>query len=126
MAKVLSVGQCGMDHALIARRLKSAHAAEVDAARTAEEAVRMLGEASYDLVLVNRVLDHDGSSGLELVRRLKAEVGLGAPVMLVSNYADAQAEAVRLGAAPGFGKSEIGRAEADARIGAALGSPRAS
>jgi CheY-like chemotaxis protein len=61
-------------------------------------------------VLVNRVLDADGSSGLELIRALKAEEQLrDVPVLLVSNYEDAQAQAVQAGAVPGFGKAELGQ-----------------
>ena len=62
----------------------------------------------YDLVLVNRVLDEDGSSGLELIRALKHDPALAdVPVMLVSNHADAQEAAFDLGASPGFGKASL-------------------
>ena len=39
---------------------------------------------------------------------------------LVSNHADAQSEAVQAGAAPGFGKAELGRPAMLARVGAVL------
>ena len=45
-----------------------------------------LRAGEFDLVLVNRVLDADGSSGLDLIRAIKADPDLAnVPVMLVSN-----------------------------------------
>jgi two-component system chemotaxis response regulator CheY len=108
--RVLSVGQCAADHWSISRTLKSAFGAEAIGAGGAAEALGRLREGPFALVLVNRLLDPDGSPGLEVVRQVKADPELsGVPVMLVSNYADAQAEAVAAGAAPGFGKADIGR-----------------
>ena len=43
------------------------------------------------------------------------------PTLLVSNYPDAQSEAVALGALSGFGKSDIGRSKAKEVLGAVLG-----
>jgi two-component system chemotaxis response regulator CheY len=72
---------------------------------------------------VNRVSDADGSPGIELIRALKADPGLaGVPVMLVSNYADAQAQAVALGALPGFGKADLTAPETTEKLRSALGS----
>lgn len=58
-------------------------------------------------MLVNRVLDgrFAARTGLELIRSLPPERRRGA--LLISNMADAQAEAEAAGAAPGFGKSEL-------------------
>ena len=75
-------------------------------------------------MLVNRVLDLDGSSGLELIQRLKEdpEESLKAtPVMLVSDYPEAQQMAVELGAEPGFGKSELQSPATLDRLRALLG-----
>src|SRR5438046_2417951 len=109
--RVLSVGQCSADHSSISRTLQRAFGAEVVPAHSADEAVAGANEGGFALVLVDRVLDADGASGLELVRQIE-----GVPVMLVSNYADAQAEAVAAGAVPGFGKSALGSAEMLARV----------
>jgi two-component system chemotaxis response regulator CheY len=115
--RVLSVGQCGADHGGISWSLRGEFDAEVVAAATADEALRLLRGKSFALVLVNRVFDYDGSSGVDLIRRLKADEALRSlPVMLVSNYADAQAVAVQAGALPGFGKAELGRAEMFDRV----------
>ena len=83
--------------------------AEVVQAHDVEDALARLRARSFDLVLVNRKLDLDQSDGLEIVRAMKADADLAAtPVMLVSNYPDYQAEAIAAGAAPGFGKSNLG------------------
>jgi two-component system chemotaxis response regulator CheY len=120
--RVLSVGQCGADHGSISRTLQRAFGAEVVAAHSPAEALRRLRAESFDLVLVNRVLDADGSSGLDLIRAVRADEGLGGvPVMLVSNYEDAQEEAVAAGAAPGFGKAALGQPHMLGRVKAFLG-----
>jgi CheY-like chemotaxis protein len=114
--RVLSVGQCGADHGAISWALQ-ALGAEAAPAATQAEALERLRQEAFDLVLVNRVFDADGDSGLELIRRLKADEALRAtPVMLVSNYADAQKQAVEAGAEPGFGKASLGRPEMLQRI----------
>lgn len=115
--QVLSVGQCGFDHGAISRFVQSTCAAHVTAAETTDEALDLLRRSRYDLVLVNRVLDADGSPGVELIRQMQADADLqSVPVMLVTNYPDHQQQAVALGAAYGFGKSELGTAEAAARL----------
>lgn len=120
--RVLSVGQCGFDHASIARLLSSRFRAEVEAAATADEALPRLRAGRFDLVLVNRVGDRDGRPGVELIRALKVDPALATvPVMLVSNYAEAQDEAVALGALPGFGKASLHDPATHRRLAATLG-----
>ena len=110
--RVLSVGQCGADHYGISSTFRQAFGAEVEEASTQDEALRLLRREPYALVLVNRVFDADGDSGVDLIRRVKADESLRAvPLLLVSNYADAQREAVDAGAEPGFGKAALGRPE---------------
>ena len=109
MPRVLSVGQCGFDQFGLSRHLKKGFGAEVSTAETLAEALVSLRAQAFDLVLVNRVLDADGTSGLDLIRAVKADQALAAtPVMLVSNYPETQRTAESLGALSGFGKSEIG------------------
>lgn len=108
--RVLSVGQCFADHGAISRTLEQHFGAEVLPAGSAEEALARLREEPVSLVLVNRVLDGDLTPGLELIRALKAEDALReVPVMLVSNYDDAQEQAVAAGAVRGFGKAALGQ-----------------
>ena len=119
--KILSVGQCAMDTGSIARLVRGTVGAEPVAVDTAAEALEQARAGGYALVLVNRVFDADGGSGLELIRALKADPATASlPVMLVSNYADAQAEAIAAGAVPGFGKAALGKPETAARLKALL------
>jgi CheY-like chemotaxis protein len=120
--RVLDVGQCGFDHRAISDYLRRVFGAEVDRADTLDEARDALGRGRFDLVLVNRVLDLDDSSGLDLIRALREDGGLGdVAVMLVSNYPDAQRAAVELGARPGFGKADLESPATRDRLRALLG-----
>ncbi len=119
--RVLSIGQCRPDHAGISFYLKSSFAADVDAAATESEALQYLQAGTYRLILVNRVLDADGSDGLALIERLCRSEYSDTPVMLVSNYPDWQQRAVAVGAADGFGKAELNSAATREKIAAVLG-----
>lgn len=115
--QVLSVGQCGPDHSSISRFLKSNFDVVISTADTIADALYDLRAAKYDLVLVNRKLDADYSDGSELIRLMKADpLLMELPVMLVSNYPEHQANAVALGAEPGFGKLELGKSDVVARL----------
>lgn len=93
---------------MIRRVLGGAFAAQVDRAHDPDDALAALRERPCDLVLVNRILDRDETDGIELIRRIKADPQLAAiPVMLISNYPDAQEAAVRAGALAGFGKADL-------------------
>jgi two-component system chemotaxis response regulator CheY len=90
---------------------------EVVSARTADEALALLQRESFALVMVNRLLDADGTTGLELIQRIKADEQLRqVPVMLISNYPEAQAEAEQAGAVPGFGKAALGESQTVDRL----------
>jgi CheY-like chemotaxis protein len=122
--RVLSVGQCFADHGAIARTLQKHFQAEVVPAATAPEALAALRQHPFDLVLVNRILDGDGTSGVDIVARIKTDPELRQlPVMLVSNYEDAQGQAVAEGALPGFGKAALGQPRTLARLEALLTPP---
>ena len=119
--RVLDVGQCSPDHAAIRRLLQRSLSAEVVQAHGPADALAQLRREPFALVLINRKLDADYSDGMEILRAIKADAALaGVPVMLVSNYADAQAAAVAEGAIAGFGKAEIGRPETLEKLRAAL------
>jgi two-component system chemotaxis response regulator CheY len=116
--RVLSVGQCGIDHWSISRFLGRAFGAHVDSAGTHEEALAALEAGRFDLLLVNRICDADGAPGVELIRSLKSNPATAdLPVMLVSDHASAQNEAIGLGALPGFGKRDVGNDTAVRVIG---------
>ena len=118
--RVLSVGQCQADHARLSSSLRGAFDVEVVPAEDAAEALERVGKEGFDLVLVNRVFDADGDSGLDFIRRLR-QGSPGVPVMLVSNYEDAQREAIEAGALPGFGKAALNAPQTLARLREHLG-----
>ena len=103
--RILDVGQCGVDGPRIGRFL-ARQGYTVDRAHTLEEAVALAGQKTYDLVLVNRIMNLDRSPGMEVIKAvLKAKPQQ--QVMLVSDRPEAQAEAVALGALRGFGKAML-------------------
>lgn len=72
---------------------------------------------SQAVLLVNRVLDgvFDTRCGIELIGRVVN--GAESPVcLLISNYDDAQQQAIAAGARPGFGKSALYGAEMATRL----------
>ena len=105
---VLDVGNCRVDHASIVRLLRANFDVDVIRAPNAKDTIHALQSGVVDLVLINRHLDADGSEGIDLIRRLKADPQLAhVPVMLVSNYPEYQEAAVAAGAERGFGKAEL-------------------
>ena len=120
--RILDVGQCDMDHGNISRMLAEHFDVAIDRAHLANDAVRLIQENTYDLILVNRVLDRDHSEGIDILHELKADDSRTAPpVMLVSNYAESQQQAVNAGAIMGFGKSELATPETIAKLKTVLG-----
>ena len=119
MPRVLNVGQCVPDHMSISSYLRRQFAADVEKVDDHAAAVEAAKGGGVDLVLVNRLYDADGSPGLLTVKAI-AEAG-GPPVMLVSNYAEAQQDAVAAGAKPGFGKGDLGTAAAKEKLESVLG-----
>ena len=105
--KILDVGQCGFDGPRMSEFFRKKLDAEVDNAPAAQDAVRSLSShRKYNLALVNRVLAGDGASGIELIQML-IKSGCTTPLMLVSDYSEAQDAAVAQGAIRGFGKAEL-------------------
>ncbi len=105
--------------------LSEEFSADVERADTSEEAFRTVRAGQYDLVLVNRILDSDGTSGLDLIQRLQSDRDTrSAPVLLVSNYTKAQDEAVASGAKRGFGKGTLASSETRDLLARILGENR--
>ena len=69
--RVLSIGQCGPDHYSISWTLRQHFGAEVVPASNSAEALGLLTKGPFDLILVNRILDADHTSGLQLIKQLK-------------------------------------------------------
>ena len=104
--RVLDIGNCGLDHGNITNMIQANFSAEVDQANAAADALSMLEQYEYDLVLVNRLLDLDGSSGVALIAQVQQRYPK-LQLMLITNFEEHQKSAVAAGAVPGFGKSDI-------------------
>jgi two-component system, chemotaxis family, chemotaxis protein CheY len=106
---VLLVGHCGPDSSYLRMTVdKAAKGARILMADDDSELSDALSQ-NPDLVLFNRELGYGFTHkmGVDAIAHLrKASPHL--KLMLVSNYADAQAAAVANGSLPGFGKREIG------------------
>ena len=115
--RILSVGQCVPDQSSISRFLQQKFDVTIQTAENADEALSMIYAGPFDLVLINRIFDRDGGSGIDFIRDLRADpTSAHVPVMLVSNLPDAQERAREHGALPGFGKSEIGSPQLAKRL----------
>ena len=107
--KIALVGHCGPDSSFLRIAVsKAAREATVLSVDDDSDLKHVLDDG-VDLLLLNRQLDFgfDEREGVALIRKLKAKYP-AVKTMLVSNYPDAQAAAVKEGALPGFGKREIG------------------
>ena len=120
--KVLDVGQCNADNHSISALLQKHFDVEVDRSHSLDQAIESAASTAYDLILINRLLDADGSTGMDVLASLKSNpASADAPVMIVSNYQDAQDKAMENGAVEGFGKSALGSAETLAKLKQYLG-----
>jgi DNA-binding NarL/FixJ family response regulator len=110
MAKrVVLIGHCGPDSSYLRMTVsRASREIQVVAADDKAELDRAISEGA-DLLLFNRVLDYgfDETEGAALISKLRAKHP-ELKMMLVSNYPEAQAQAIAAGALPGFGKRELG------------------
>jgi hypothetical protein len=105
-AQVLSVGSCSADDYRLKRLVREQIDADFASVSTAAEALEAVKEQDFDLVLVNRIFDWDGTQGVDFIAMAR-NAGVKSAMMLISDYEDAQARAVANGALPGFGKSQL-------------------
>lgn len=115
--RVALVGHCGFDSGSLSR-LAGQIAPQAEVVRVNDQQTLDTISGPGTLLLVNRVLDgrfDAGGSGVDLIRTYASDEA-GSAAMLVSNYADAQEQAVEAGAMPGFGKSQIGDAATIERL----------
>src|ERR1700730_7871740 len=115
--KIVLVGHCGPDSSYL--RITASRAekgARVVSADDNQELERVLDEG-VDLLLLNRVLGYgfEETEGVEVIRKLRSKYP-ELKMMVVSNYPDAQAEAVSAGALRGFGKRDLGSPAVAERI----------
>jgi CheY-like chemotaxis protein len=123
--RVLDVGNCRPDHAAIRQLIEGNFAATVIQADRRQDALAALRSDPFDLVLINRRLNRDYSDGIDVIRAIKDDEALaGVPVMLITNYAEHQQEAIHAGAEPGFGKLELSDPTTLGKLGQFLGHRR--
>lgn len=119
---VLSVGQCRPDHAAISHFLTSNFDVQVLSSDLLTDTQQILSENTVDLILINRKLDADYSDGMNILAEVKQDDATShIPVMLVSNFPDAQEAAVEAGATYGFGKAELNSQDTVGRVRGVLG-----
>jgi CheY-like chemotaxis protein len=110
-ATVLDVGNCDPDHGMIRGMLTEHFDVTIDRVMFVDDALARMREKKYDLVLCNRLIFDDDSEGIELLKRAKADPALAAaPIMMISNFADAQSASIAAGGEPGFGKANVSNA----------------
>ena len=120
--KVLDVGQCNADHSRITSTLERNFDVEIHRAHSHNEAIKLAADTKFDLILINRLLDADGTPGMDILKALKTEASTAeVPVMVVSNYKEAQETAVEKGAVEGFGKAALDTAETNELLSKYLG-----
>src|SRR3982750_4329426 len=117
--RILDVGQCNIDGPRIGRFLTNEFHCTVDRAHSKDQALAMTATTPYDLVLVNRLLNRDGSPGTDVIAALHAAHPT-LPLMLVSDFPEAQEQATQLGALQGFGKADLESEETEERLRAVL------
>ena len=107
--RIALVGHCGPDSSYLRMAvMQAAKGAQIFMADDDSELKDVL-EEGVDLILFNRELGYgfQDKMGVDAIKRLRAQ-NPNQKMMLVSNYAEAQAQATANGALPGFGKREIG------------------
>ncbi len=108
MTDVMLVGHCGPD-AIMLKTVVQRALPEASVELVNDQAALDAALAGEVVLLVNRELDgafHAGTGGIDLVRHL-AQLDSPPPMLLVSNFEEAQSEAQAAGAMPGFGKSNL-------------------
>jgi DNA-binding NarL/FixJ family response regulator len=105
--RILLVGHCGVDGPRLKDELSSGLSSVVVDRINSDADLRQACEEGAELLLVNREPVGFDEEGLALIKQVKTDYP-DCKVMLVSDYEDAQQQAVKAGAVKGFGKSEMG------------------
>ena len=104
--RVLDIGNCGPDHGAISQLISAQFDAVVDQADRAVDALKLLANNDYALAVVNRLLDIDGTPGMDVVKSVQDQYP-DLPIMLITNFEEHQQAAIAAGCVPGFGKREL-------------------
>jgi hypothetical protein len=120
--KIALVGHCGPDSSYLRLAVSRAEPGVQILAADDDAELKNVLDQGVDLILFNRQLDFgfDESEGVGLIRKLSRHYPK-TRMMLVSNYPEAQAEAVQAGGLPGFGKRELGSPKVTQLLKDALG-----
>ena len=121
---VLSIGNCGFDDSMIRSTAERLGDVRFVRAATARQASTLLSSEPFDLVFVNRILDGDQVSGID---SLSEWISLSpqACFVLLSERADAQAQALANGARVAVGKSRLSEVSTVEQLKAAIAESRA-
>jgi DNA-binding NarL/FixJ family response regulator len=116
VTRAVLVGHCLPDRFMLKSTVEQA-LPEVKIEAANDESALETSATADALLLVNRVLDGDFDSedGVALIRRM-AQQDQAPAMLLVTNRSDAQEEAAQAGAAPGFGKDEVGQEQTLKRL----------
>ena len=107
--RVVLVGHCGPDSSYLRAVISSVDRGVEISAVDDDQSLNAALQSGVDLVLFNRMLDYgfEEVEGAKVIARVHKQFPQ-AKLMMVSNYAEAQAAAIAAGALPGFGKRELG------------------
>jgi len=117
ITQIALVGHCGFDAGTLTRFLGEV-APLCEVVRINHQMALEKIAVPGTLLLINREIDGEfkaGRSGIELVREM-ADRENPPTIMLVSNYEEAQQQAMQAGAVRGFGKSHTGDTNTRQRI----------
>lgn len=119
--KVHLVGHCLPDSSYLTMAVRAVAPDSAIARVNDEASLSAALQDGPDLLLINRQLDGEFAafSGIDLISRCK-QTHPHVKTMLISNYADAQAQALTAGALPGFGKAELSSRKAREALTSAL------
>jgi len=120
MPRVLSVGNCGFDHSNLSSMLADHFGADVLPVAATDTALDQIQGGEFDLVIVNRIFDETGEAGISFIERMMQDIASPPPVMLLSNFPEAQAQAIDQGAVAGFDKAAMTAPETIDRLAAVL------
>src|SRR5215212_4929606 len=112
---VVLVGHCGIDGPRLQSELSRLPDVEVTRVNSPADLEQTCRGGHADLLLVNREPVGFDEDGLSIVRQV-AEKYPETKVILVSDYPEAQEQAVKAGAMKGFGKSLMGSEELRERV----------
>jgi len=116
VSHVVLVGHCGFDSPGLSRWAEQVLPG-VEVVRVNKQAGLSSHLHGRSLLLINRVPDgrFDHGTSLDMIEAYSSQDD-PPRMMLVSNYEDAQAEAVAAGAHPGVGKNDLNSPDANQRL----------